>query len=132
MAAVDADKILIHDGARPFLSDELLDRVIDALEDHDAVIPVIPVKDTVKEIDAEGYVVNTPRREHLRAVQTPQGFALPVLHKSYEMLKGDLDGVTDDAMVVEKSGLSRVYTVDGDPENEKVTTPEDIKRIGLG
>ena len=115
----------VHDGARPLITWQVIDRVVRAANTYGAAAPAVPVKDTIKVV--EGYVVkNTPDRATLRAVQTPQVF-------DYDMLRGalkkaELDGaqVTDDCSAVERIGLT-VKIVEGDERNIKVTTPMDLK-----
>lgn len=115
--------VIEHDAARPFPPADLVQRVIAALADHDAVIPVIPVVDTIKEVDGD-MVRNTPDRARLRAVQTPQGFNLTLLRQALAAAQRDNFIGTDDASLVERLGQP-VYCVAGDPANRKVTTRED-------
>lgn len=117
--SADADAIFTHDGVRPFADAKLMRRVATALETHDAVVPVVPVVDTVKLVTG-GLVYATPRRERLMRVQTPQGFRRAVLFDAYE----HPEDATDDASLVECAGY-RVYTVPGDERNFKITTPLD-------
>lgn len=113
----DAAVILVHDGARPLVHREVFDRVIDAVrEGADAVIPVVPVTDTIR--DLAGEVVD---RDRLRAVQTPQGFRAEVLRKALE----DPGEATDDAALVAATGCE-LTMVRGDPVNRKLTTPVDL------
>jgi 2-C-methyl-D-erythritol 4-phosphate cytidylyltransferase / 2-C-methyl-D-erythritol 2,4-cyclodiphosphate synthase len=119
--------VLVHDAARPFVSPELIHRVVDALAaGHKAVIPVMPVTDTIKEV-AEGDVVKTLARERLAAVQTPQGFDKAQLLAAFEHATEDFT-VTDDASLVEHCGHP-VHTVAGTPDNMKITNPEDLARL---
>lgn len=124
LAAVpdDVEHVLVHDAARPFTPVAVVRRVLDALRAGDeAVVPVLPVSDTVKSVDDEGYVVRTYDRAALRAVQTPQGFTREVLVRAYQ----SGHEATDDAALVEALGV-RVRTVDGDPEAAKITSPADL------
>ena len=126
----DCDYVLVHDGARPLVSDETVDAVIFACMETGAAIPAVPVKDTIKAVD-DGVVCGTPDRSSLRAVQTPQGFEKPLLVKAYELL--DQDGgavVTDDASLVEALGHP-VSIVDGEEKNIKITTPADVKKAEI-
>ena len=126
----DCDYVLVHDGARPLVSDETVDAVIFACMETGAAIPAVPVKDTIKAVDG-GVVCGTPDRSSLRAVQTPQGFEKPLLVKAYELL--DQDGgavVTDDASLVEALGHP-VCIVDGEEKNIKITTPADVKKAEI-
>jgi 2-C-methyl-D-erythritol 4-phosphate cytidylyltransferase len=121
-AAGDADYILVHDAARPLTPPALIARVVQALQDgHSAVVPVLPLVDTVKAVDANGVVLGTPERAGLRAVQTPQGFTTSVLRRAY----GRVGVFTDDASMVESIG-GQVQTVAGDPMAFKITTPVDL------
>jgi len=121
-AAPDAAWYLVHDGARPFASAALARRVLEGARRHGAAIPGIPVTDTVKHIDADGRILATVERAPLRAVQTPQGFAGPLLRRAHAEVTGD---VTDDAAMVEWLGVP-VFVVPGDPANIKITTPTDL------
>jgi len=121
-AATDADLVLVHDAARPLTPPALIARVVDALrEGHTAVVPAIPLADTIKAVDANGVVLGTPERAGLRAVQTPQGFTADVLRRAY----GRTGAFTDDASMVESIG-GQVQTVPGDPLAFKITTPMDL------
>jgi len=117
-----ADVICVHDAARPFASSELFSRVIAALvQGVDAAIPGVAVADTSKEVDDKGRVVNTPDRAALRAVQTPQAFVAHVLRAAH----ANAGEGTDDAALVEAAG-GYVVVVDGEPDNRKITTPDDF------
>ena len=119
----DADFVVVHDAARPLTPIEQIRRVVAALEDGmRAVIPVLPVIDTIKAVDANGAVLGTPERAGLRAVQTPQGFETALLCRAYRQTTA----VTDDASLVENLGVP-VQTVDGDPLAFKITTPLDLR-----
>lgn len=125
-AAGDADFVLVHDAARPMTPPALIARVVQALQDgHTAVVPVVPLADTVKAVDANGVVLGTPERAGLRAVQTPQGFAAAVLRRAFAGAAGHAGGFTDDASMVESIG-GQVQTVAGDPMAFKITTPMDL------
>jgi 2-C-methyl-D-erythritol 4-phosphate cytidylyltransferase len=117
----DEDQVLIHDAARPFAPAEVFERVIDALAESEAVVPAVPVADTIKRV-REGVVVETPPRDELVAVQTPQGFRVGTLRAAHT---ADDPDVTDDAMRVERSGIP-VRVVDGSPQGFKITTPFDL------
>lgn len=117
-----ATVICVHDAARPFATVSLFERVIEAVGNGvDAAIPGIAVTDTVKEVDEAGRVVATPNRAALRAVQTPQAFVANVLRAAHA---GGAEG-TDDAAVVEAAG-GYVVVVEGEQDNRKVTTPDDL------
>lgn len=120
----DADAILVHDAARPLVPVDVVRRVLAALEaGAAAVVPVVPLADTVKQV-AAGRVQRTLPRESLRAVQTPQGFRADVLRRAHEDWSGNEP--TDDAAMVEAGG-TEVLVVDGDPAGFKVTGPLDLR-----
>jgi 2-C-methyl-D-erythritol 4-phosphate cytidylyltransferase len=122
--AVQPDFVLVHDAARALTPPALVVRVVDALRaGHSAVVPVLPLSDTVKAVDANGAVLGTPERAGLRAVQTPQGFATELLLRAYRQA-GTAD-FTDDASLVEQIG-GQVQVVDGDPLAFKITTRLDL------
>jgi len=129
-AVADAEQpnfVLVHDAARALTPPELVVRVVEALRaGHSAVVPALPLSDTVKAVDANGVVLGTPDRAGLRAVQTPQGFATELLLRAYQRA-ADLTGAdfTDDASMVEHIG-GQVQVVDGDPLAFKITTRLDI------
>jgi 2-C-methyl-D-erythritol 4-phosphate cytidylyltransferase len=117
--------VLVHDAARALTPPELIVRVVQALRaGHGAVVPALPVSDTIKAVDANGAVLGTPERAGLRAVQTPQGFATELLLRAYERA-ADGAGFTDDASLVEHVG-GQVQVVDGDPLAFKITTQLDL------
>lgn len=117
--------LLVHDGARPFVSDEVIDRCIDGALAHGVCAAAVPVKDTLKVVDADGAVVATPDRAGLRAVQTPQAFRLPELRRALQHAEATGFVGTDDVSLAEAAGLP-VRLVDGDYRNIKITTPEDL------
>jgi 2-C-methyl-D-erythritol 4-phosphate cytidylyltransferase len=125
LAAVpsDATIVCVHDAARPFASPAVYQRVISAVVDGaDAAVPGIAVVDTIKQVNESNVVVSTPRRETLRAVQTPQAFRASSLRRAH-----DHGGEgTDDASLIEKIG-GEVVVVDGEVVNRKITTPEDLE-----
>lgn len=115
----------IHDGARPFVTWQLIDRVVRAANTYGAAAPAVPVKDTIKVV--EGRVVkSTPDRATLYAVQTPQVFDFDLLRGALAKAKQDGAQVTDDSSAVERMGMS-VKIVEGDERNIKITTPMDLK-----
>ena len=124
----DVEYVLVHDAARPFAPPSVVARVLDALRaGEQAVIPVLPVTDTVKTVDVDGFVVQTHDRASLRAVQTPQGFTRSLLVRAH----ATGDDATDDAGLVEALGV-RVRTVDGDPAGAKITTADDLVAAETG
>ena len=118
----EIEYVLVHDAARPLASSELGQRVIAALADGDvAVIPALSVTDTIKEVDASSYVVSTPNRERLRAVQTPQGFARETLVKAHMQ---NIEATDDGALVEAMRG--KVKLIEGENRALKITNPEDL------
>jgi 2-C-methyl-D-erythritol 4-phosphate cytidylyltransferase len=116
--------VLVHDAARALTPPELIVRVVDALRaGHGAVVPALPLHDTIKAVDANGVVLGTPERAGLRAVQTPQGFATDLLMRAYQGAR--TADFTDDASLVEHLG-GQVQVVDGDPLAFKITTQLDL------
>jgi 2-C-methyl-D-erythritol 4-phosphate cytidylyltransferase len=123
----DVDVVLVHDAARPLAPASLVSRVVTAVEaGADAVVPVVAVADTVKEIDDAGNVRRTVDRAALRAVQTPQGFRREVLARAHESA-GELDA-SDDAGLVERLGVA-VASVEGSADAVKVTTRSDLVAV---
>jgi len=125
-AAPDAAWYLVHDAARPLATAALASRVIEAahsLGSEGAAVPGLPVVDTIKRVDASGRVVETPPRESLRAVQTPQAFSGDILRRAHAATGED---ATDDATLVERLGVP-VVVVEGEPTNLKVTSPADLE-----
>lgn len=114
----------IADGARPLVTPRLIDRAVRAANTFGAAAPALPVKDTVKET-AEGFVVRTPDRETLRAIQTPQVFDFDLLRGALEKAARDKVQLTDDCSAVERMGM-KVKLVEGEERNFKVTTPQDL------
>ena len=124
-AVGDPEFVLVHDAARPLTPAGQIQRVVAALRDGmRAVIPVLPVVDTIKAVDANGVVLGTPERAGLRAVQTPQGFETELLRRAYQ--RPGTAAVTDDAALVENLGTP-VHTVAGDPLAFKITTALDLR-----
>ncbi|MFM2429824.1 MAG: hypothetical protein RLZZ511_1037 [Cyanobacteriota bacterium] len=121
----DADRVLIHDGARCLATPELLDRCAAALGQYDGFVAAIAVKDTIKVVDGAMQIQDTPDRANLWAAQTPQGFSVPLLKQCHD--RGRVEGweVTDDAALFERCGLP-VHIVPGEETNLKVTTPVDL------
>ena len=115
----------IHDGARPLISFEVIDRTVRAANSYGAAAPGVPVKDTVKTV-VGGIVKNTPDRSLLKAIQTPQVFDVDLIRVALEKADKDMAPITDDCSAVELMGMS-VRIVEGDERNIKVTTPLDLK-----
>lgn len=120
-----ADFVLVHDAARPLTPPSMIARVVAALRaGHRAVVPGLPLADTIKAVDGNGVVLGTPERAGLRAVQTPQGFATDLLERAYQ--RAGTGGFTDDASLVEQIG-AQIQVVDGDPLAFKITTQLDLR-----
>lgn len=128
-AISECDYVFIHDGARPFLTGDIIDRVYAAVKKYQACVVGMPVKDTIKVVDSQSFAVDTPDRSALWLIQTPQVFSYELIRKAYDLLleQGDEAAVTDDAMVAELLLGTRVKLVEGSYRNIKVTTPEDLK-----
>lgn len=125
-AAPDADWYLVHDAARPLVTQALAEAVLAGARASGAgAVPALPVSDTIKRVDEAERVLETLERGRLRAVQTPQAFAGAVLRRAHREIHDD---VTDDASMVERLGLP-VVVVAGDPANLKVTTPGDLELV---
>ena len=128
LACPNADYVFIHDGARPFVTEEILVRTQEAVEKYEACAVGVPSKDTVKIVDEDGFVESTPPRENVWNIQTPQAFSYPLIRAAYEVVRdNNMTGITDDAMIVERSRLAKVKLVMGSYYNIKITTPEDMK-----
>ncbi len=131
-ACEDAEMVLIHDGARPFVDDAIIERNINMVKECGTSVTGMPVKDTIKIADSNGYVRETPRRDLVWAVQTPQSFQYELIKKAYDtFLEKETEyclqySVTDDAMVAEIFGGIKVKLVEGSYNNVKITTPEDM------
>lgn len=131
-ACEDADIVLIHDGARPFVDDAIIARNINTVKEYGACVTGMPVKDTIKISDAEGFVQETPRRDLIWTIQTPQTFRYDLIRNAYDTFLNNeeenckLYNVTDDAMVAELFGGLKVKLVEGSYNNVKITTPEDM------
>ncbi|MDQ0418240.1 2-C-methyl-D-erythritol 4-phosphate cytidylyltransferase [Croceifilum oryzae] len=120
-----SDWILIHDAVRPFVTHEALDRLIREVKVTKAAILAVPVKDTIKQINSEGWVTSTPARSELISVQTPQGFSRDLIVQAHEKALEDPNWATDDSMLIEQIGFP-VKVVEGEYNNIKITTPEDL------
>jgi 2-C-methyl-D-erythritol 4-phosphate cytidylyltransferase len=131
-AVGEADYVFIHDGARPMLSQEVIKRLKDAVVVEEAAVAGMPVKDTIKIVDDESYVTDTPERQYVWQVQTPQCFSYPIIYEAYQSIIQDeeegwtIPKITDDAMVLEYATDHEVKMVEADYRNIKITTPEDL------
>ena len=128
LACPNADYVFIHDGARPVVTEEILVRTQEAVEKYEACAVGVPSKDTVKIVDEDGFVESTPPRKNVWNIQTPQAFSYPLIRAAYEVVRdNNMTGITDDAMIIERSRLAKVKLVMGSYYNIKITTPEDMK-----
>lgn len=122
------ENVLIHDGARPLITTEIINHILSCMNFDKAIIVGVPVKDTIKQADKKSYVECTPNREHLWSIQTPQSFEFDLISKAYSyIIKKGIQNITDDAMVLEH--YNREYPIkiiEGSYENIKVTTAEDL------
>ena len=133
-ADINTAVVLIHDAARPYVSKSLLNKIIESSYEKKAVIPVIPVTDTIK-ITEDREIISTPDRDNLFSAQTPQGFDLELVVKAHKQAEEDKFNGTDDAQLVERMGV-KVSIVRGEEQNIKITTPDDLpdrkRLVGLG
>jgi len=123
--AADTDIVIIHDGARPFVSPALIDRCVASAAQKGAVVVGVPVRDTIKVVADNGLIRSTPERRSLWEIQTPQVFQKELIVAAHQQAERDQIEVTDDAMVVERLGAP-VYVIEGERTNLKITLPEDI------
>ena len=126
-AADGSDYVLIHDGARPLVTTDIISRSIACVREGDSCVVGMPVKDTIKVVGADGFAKETPKRSSLWQIQTPQTFPYGRIREAYEkvMAQGD-SAVTDDAMMLETAFGEQVQVIEGSYQNLKITTPEDI------
>ncbi len=130
LAADDADYVLIHDAARPCITQENINELIHSVKQYKACIPGVPVKDTIKIANENGEVTDTPDRNKLWQIQTPQAFDRELILDAYHKMIAKKDYlVTDDSMVVEKFSDIKVRIIVGEYTNIKVTTPEDMRIV---
>lgn len=129
----ESDIIFIHDGARPFVTEEILQNTYEAAKEYGACVAGMPVKDTIKISDAEEFAVHTPNRKNIWQIQTPQVFQGKLIQEAYkellerlEEIKADGIQITDDAMVVETTKGKAIKLVQASYRNIKITTPEDM------
>ncbi|MDW7739569.1 MAG: 2-C-methyl-D-erythritol 4-phosphate cytidylyltransferase [Bacillota bacterium] len=128
--SIDIDLVAVHDAARPLATADLLNRLVEAAAEKGAVVPVISLNDTAKEIDPSGYIISTPDREKLRLVQTPQVFRREILVNAYQEASRKGHMATDDASLVELSG-AKVLTILGEVNNLKLTSPRDLELAAI-
>lgn len=126
-ACEDSDYVFIHDGARPFLTEDMIRRGKEAVLASGACVIGMPSKDTIKIADENGMVASTPSRSLVWNIQTPQIFSYTAIREAYERAQQqNMADITDDAMVMERFGNMKIKLVEGSYENIKITTPEDI------
>ncbi len=130
LACTNTDYVIIHDGARPFVTDDMINRSIEELYKYKACTVGMPVKDTIKIVNEDFIGIETPARKTLWQIQTPQSFDYELLLGCYKKMMKEIPDVTDDTMVVERYGNCHVKVIEGAYFNIKITTPEDLK-IGL-
>lgn len=125
------DSLLIHDAARPMVNKDLITRVVDALDQHQAVVAGIPTTDTVWQLSSQGTIKSVPDRNRLYLAQTPQAFHLDVLRQAYEsaLKDADLKATDDCGVVLRYMPEVAIHVVEGSTTNVKITYPEDIKKI---
>ena len=127
LACEECKYVFIHDGARPFVDDAMIERAYSCVEETNACVAGMPVKDTIKVVDEKNYVKGTPERKTLWLVQTPQVFNIQLIKEAYQKLINEkIENATDDAMVVEQMMGHTVKLYPGAYENIKITTPEDL------
>lgn len=126
----DTEYVLIHDGARPFISVTLINEVINTVKESKACIVATPVKDTIKVVNKKGLIIESPDRNHLWSAQTPQAFEYTSIKRAYDYLfQKDISlrkNITDDAMVYDMYINQPVKIIKGNYNNIKITTPEDL------
>lgn len=133
----ETNYVLIHDGARPFISKNTIEEVIKNLPKMKACVVGVPVKDTIKVVESDGCISNTLERDKLWSVQTPQAFSYELIKDAYDSMMKEIEenkqghiskliNITDDAMIVEHTKNISVKMIKGDYKNIKITTPEDI------
>lgn len=130
LEAIKSDYVMVHDAARPFISKQLIKRIYDRLMDIDAVVPGVPVIETIKEVDGYQRVTRTLNRDQLWSIQTPQAFRTSLLVEAYQRAQAEKFLGTDDASLVERIGVD-VEVVQGDYRNLKVTTEADLLHAEL-
>jgi len=123
----DCELVIIHDGARPLVDQSIIETGLSEAQKHGAAVAAVPVKDTIKTSSSEGFIQDTPQRDHLWAVQTPQIFRFDLIQQAHREVPED---VSDDAMMVEKLGYP-VKLFMGSYRNIKITTPEDLSLAEL-
>lgn len=124
--ALKNEWVLVHDGVRPLVTSTAVRRCLQAAEEHGAAVLAVPVKDTIKKVDKQGFVIDTPDRSSLWAMHTPQIFRRTILLAALERAVASGEMLTDDAAAVERAG-HRIFLVQDDETNLKITTPSDLE-----
>ncbi|MFC1716313.1 2-C-methyl-D-erythritol 4-phosphate cytidylyltransferase [Candidatus Poribacteria bacterium] len=122
----DTDMVMVHDCVRPFVTEDMIERVLEAASNCGAATVAVPVKDTIKEADDESFVINTLDRQRLWSIQTPQAFKYDLLLQAHLYARENNIQVTDDASLIDELDGHRVKLVMGTSENIKITTPGDL------
>lgn len=129
----DCDYVMIHDGARPMLDSNIIERAWRGAVEYKACVVGMPVKDTIRIVGTDGTAISTPDRKSLWQIQTPQAFDYRLIYEAYSKVLADVKAgkqkanITDDAMIVECASPEKVHMTEGDYRNIKITTPEDIQ-----
>lgn len=124
----NAEYVFIHDGARPFVTNEILERMQQSVEKYNACVVGVPVKDTIKIVNKQNIITDTPDRSCVWAVQTPQVFKTELIKEAYNKIRsGQYENITDDAMVLEQTMDYPIQMVEGSYKNIKITTLEDLE-----
>lgn len=129
----DCDYVMIHDGARPMLDSNIIERAWGGAVEYKACVVGMPVKDTIRIVGTDGTAISTPDRKSLWQIQTPQAFDYRLIYEAYSKVLADVKAgkqkanITDDAMIVECASNVKVHMTEGDYRNIKITTPEDIQ-----
>lgn len=129
----DCDYVMIHDGARPMLDSNIIERAWRGVVEYKACVVGMPVKDTIRIVGTDGTAISTPDRKSLWQIQTPQAFDYRLIYEAYSKVLADVKAgkqkanITDDAMIVECASNVKVHMTEGDYRNIKITTPEDIQ-----
>ena len=129
-AAKGTDYVMIHDAARPCITQEMIERSIEKVKQVKACTVGVQAKDTIKIVDEGGYGIDTPPREKLWQIQTPQSFFYPMICEAYQkMEQSEVKNITDDTMIIERYLGRKTQVIQGDYANMKITTPEDLSMI---
>lgn len=124
---ISTDVVLIHDGARPFVNEKVIVDSINCAKEYGACVAAVKAKDTIKLSSKDGFIETTPDREAVWQIQTPQTFRYKLIKNAYDKVLGENPiGITDDAMVLEKSGFKRIKLMEASYDNIKLTTKEDL------